>query len=77
MVTSHDIRHWVMCSGCHEPGDKRNMIPTDLTWWHATCYVIEYGEERFLSLPASHVAGVTLNDIGLDLMRKLVNRVLK
>lgn len=70
----HDVRSLVLCKGCGQPGDKRNMIPTDLAWWHGSCYVMEFGEDRFMKLPASHIGGLTLDDIGIDLMRRAICR---
>lgn len=72
-MNAHDVRHLVICKGCHDLGDKRNMIPTDMEFWHGSCYVTEFGEDRFLKLPKSHTDHIRLNDIGPDLMRKLLD----
>lgn len=72
-MNCHDVRRLVLCSGCHEPGDKTAMIPTDLAWWHGHCYVTEFGEDRFLKLPKSHIVGLRMDDIGMDLMRRLLD----
>lgn len=72
-MNAHDVRHLVICKGCHDLGDKREMVPTDMEFFHARCYVTEFGEDRFLKLPRSHVESVTLGEIGPDLMRRLLD----
>lgn len=71
----HDFRRLRVCKGCSQPGDSAHMIPTDMEWWHGRCYVSEFGEDRFLTLPRSHVAGSTLDDIGVDLMKRWLDKV--
>jgi hypothetical protein len=70
VMSSHSVRYMVICDGCKEMGDKRHMIPTDLAWWHGGCFITEFGEDRFMRLPASHVEGLTLNDIGAKVMKR-------
>lgn len=72
-MNCHDVRHLVACKGCHHLGDKRHMIPTDMAWFHGRCYVTEFGEDRFVTLPASHTGSLTLDDIGMGLMLKLLD----
>jgi hypothetical protein len=74
-VNVHDVRQLTICHGCKEPGDKRHMIPTDLAWWHGGCFIIEFGEDRFMRLPASHVAGLTLDDIGAKVMKRWLEKL--
>lgn len=68
-MNCHDIRKLTVCSGCQMPGDKRAMVPTDLQWWHGLCFIEEFGEDRFMALPPSHVAGLTIDDVGAKLMK--------
>lgn len=72
-MRAHDVKHLVICKGCHVLGDSRSMIPTDMEWFHGCCYITEFGEDRFLKLPASHTASITLGDIGPQMMRKLLD----
>lgn len=73
-MRAHDVRYLVICAGCHDIGDSRNMIPTkDFKFFHGCCYITEFGEERFLKLPYSHTSSITLGDIGPAMMRKLLD----
>ena len=54
-------------------GYKQNMIPAEHKWFHGTCYVMEFGEDRFLKLPSDYVQSLTLEDIGMPLMRRLID----
>ena len=70
---SHDVRHLRICGGCSELDDMREMIPYEDTFWHGGCFVTEYGEDRLVALPKSHIAVLRLDDIGSDLMRRVLD----
>lgn len=72
-MNCHSVRQLAVCSGCHQLGSKLHMIPTDSAWFHGRCYIIEFGDDRFLALPPSHTGPITLDDIGVDMMRRLLD----
>ncbi len=74
-MTAHDVRQLVICPICNCTGDRRNLIPTMLSYYHGKCYVKMFGEEKLLKLPFSHISALTINDIGIDLMRKLIKNL--
>lgn len=74
-MSSHEVRNIAICHTCGEMGSKRNMLLLDGKYRHGRCYADIVGEAELLSLPACDLAALTLDDIGPDLMRQVLERV--
>lgn len=79
-MNAHDVRHLRECERCHQLGDERSMIvfpPTALTkeeFWHGACYLDRFGITRLLDLPDAQTDKLTLGDIGVSVMKRLLNK---
>lgn len=72
--TAHDVRRLRACARCGEIGDSDLMAfgyPYDNDYFHGRCFVAEHGFEALLQLPGV-ARKLTLGDLGLDLMRQLI-----
>lgn len=75
--TSHDVRHLQVCTACGGLGDRRNMLAGldayDLTGInHGKCVVQYLPPTKLLSLPASELNKLSLDDTGVLLMKRLL-----
>lgn len=67
-MTAHDVRHLTICPRCRHLGDKRTMVHVGEELVHGACVV----PAEIMSLPLNEQDKLTLSDIGLDMMRALL-----
>ncbi len=76
--TAHDVRRLCVCHGCRQLGDRRNMIELkrdargEHRYFHGRCYVKSYRLARLLALPSEQLERLTLGDVGVYVMQKIV-----
>lgn len=66
--TCHDVRFLVVCQRCHDLADGRNLVRGK----HGRCFIAAHGLKAFLALPQHETDGVTLDDVGADVMARLL-----
>lgn len=71
--TCHDIRLWRACAECHELGSKNSMINSGDGFWHGRCFAKRFGVERLLEMPREQLATLMLGDLGVRLMRSVLD----
>jgi hypothetical protein len=72
--TCHDIRKWRGCVLCKKLGDKNQMLQSSKeTFWHGRCFAKQFGTDRLLELPREQLEKLSLGDLGLRLMRAVVD----
>lgn len=69
---AHDVRKLERCA-CSGLGLSPTMIRIGAKWWHGRCAIAEHGIEKIAAMGPQAYSGLTLNDIGVDAMRRLVN----
>lgn len=77
--TCHDIRRMVTCYECDGIGDKQNMVPIrpdhkNAEYVHGRCFIAQEGMEAFLALPDETQDRLTLDDIGVFAMKRLMEK---
>ena len=73
--TAHDVRNLVQCSRCRKLGDKREMLGPFRRGgiYHGRCYIAIHGVvTTLLTVSAAGIGRLTLDDVGVDVMRILV-----
>lgn len=70
--SSHDVRFLRPCLHCHDLGDRRHMLQTGKHYWHGRCYIKQNGLQALLDQGLEHTGHLTLNDIGDEAMRALL-----
>lgn len=77
--TAHDVRRLAVCTHCRFMGSQLSMIDTPRPlagespeWWHGRCFAKHIGMTRLLELPPEKTARLTLGDLGVDLMKRLI-----
>jgi hypothetical protein len=74
--TCHDIRLWRRCEECHQLGGKNSMLSSGKdAFWHGRCFAKRFGTERMLEMPREQLATLMLGDLGVRLMRSVVNGI--
>jgi len=73
LKTAHDVRHFRGCDHCGQIGDDRFMpkIPDGKTV-HGFCALELLGEEGLTRLPKAESRKLTLAEIGVPAMKRLV-----
>ena len=73
---AHDIRRLCRCPHCDEIGDNARMVRSNYTlhYFHGRCFAEAYGANELLALPAKETDKLCIGDLGVRLMRKLLNR---
>lgn len=70
--TAHDVRRLCACQHCGEIGDNAEMVfawPYETAYFHGRCFAKAHGVDALIDLKP---AGLTLGDLGLDLMRAVL-----
>ncbi len=76
MRTCHDIRLWRGCPGCMNLGSKNNMVRlSNDQFWHGRCFAEKFGVDRLLQMPREETVKLTLGDLGVDLMGRLLDKI--
>ncbi len=74
--TAHDVRRLRSCQSCKGLGDKDCMIVGDQSgFFHGRCYANAYGVDALLALDNDDLRDLQLGDLGVDLMRKVIEEV--
>lgn len=71
---AHDVRKLMPCK-CGGLGMRGNMVQIGDRHYHGRCAIVEYGIEQLCLMEPEDTAGLTLDDIGPDNMRKLLDRI--
>jgi hypothetical protein len=81
--TAHDIRTMKSCACCGGLGHTHNMVhdymheigapQSKKVYAHGRCFIEVFGLTLFLNLPQAETDKMQLNDVGIDVMRILVN----
>ncbi len=75
LKTCHDIRLWTACSHCHVLGTKNEMVQSsDKNFWHGRCFARKFGTDRLVEMPGKETAKLSLGDLGVDLMRRILEK---
>lgn len=75
-LKAHDVRHLTACLHCGRIGDDREMIVAPNGQgglWHAACTYLKLGD-RILDLPQKDREKFTIDDLGVPMMKRLVER---
>ena len=74
----HDVRYLLICYHCRELLDTRHSIMRidhgNRRYWHGRCFLSKFGARKFFALPDVDLNTLTLGDIGVEVMKKLVRR---
>ena len=73
LKSAHDVRHLAPCKICQGLLDDRHAVPVDSGHVHGRCYISTFGMRKFHELPAKVLGEMTLNDIGSEAMRALLD----
>lgn len=72
--TAHDVRHLSACQGCDQIGDDRHMIRAEKgKLWHGRCVIRKYGFGRLLTFRKTELERLTMGDLGVHYMTRLVD----
>lgn len=73
--TAHDVRHLTRCGHCGAIGDARNMLRAAASDRprHGRCFIAAEGLAALVALPLEVRGRLTLDDIGVDTMRHLLD----
>jgi hypothetical protein len=73
---AHDVRSLRPCLLCDGLGHTHNMIESEcdgeLSWMHGRCYIEANGLASFLLLPREQHDKLCMDDIGVEVMKKLL-----
>ena len=73
--TARDIRNLCMCE-CGGVAHFYQSIHIGLSeTYHGRCYIARFGLDALLAMDKSELGGLTLNDIGQDAMRLVVDKL--
>jgi len=70
-MKAHDVRHLTRCRGCNRLGLRFDMIEHNGSW-HGRC-VFEAIGEGVLALPLAERNKLTIADVGVPMMRRLLD----
>ena len=80
-MKAHDVRHLCICGLCGSIGDNRKMLSIDFPrsdygiWKnvtvHGACAYAKLGED-ILTLPFEQRTKLTISDVGIEMMQRLV-----
>lgn len=70
---AHDVRTLRGCTVCSNLGNSDRMIDVDDEWYHGRCFVMRFGCKALLALPKAKTDRLTLGDLGVRLMKALLN----
>lgn len=70
---AHDVRTLRVCAVCSNLGNSHSMVDLDSEWYHGRCFVKRHGGKALGALPKSKTDRLTLGDLGVRLMRALIN----
>lgn len=86
LLKAHDVRHLCLCGLCGSIGDDREMVLVNHVelprlgyglWknvpMHGACAFKKLGD-GILDLPNEQRAKFTINDLGVEMMRRMVER---
>ncbi len=68
---AHDVRKLGVCK-CGGILSKDMAVDLDGEWFHGRCFVAEFGIKSLLALPRSKQDRLTLGDIGVEPMQRLI-----
>src|SRR5262245_215646 len=68
-MNAHDVRKLRVCGACNGIGFGPHMV----RGMHGACYVERRGVDELLALPPAETDGLTLGDIGPEIMRALMD----
>ena len=71
---AHDVRTLRPCTGCNGIGNSDAMVEHGASWFHGRCFVVAVGETALFALPKAQTDRLTLGDLGVDLMKRLIER---
>lgn len=76
-MSAHDVIYLRCCRQCGELEDSRHMIelsshPGEFS--HGHCFIEFFGLNELLKLPVEKIAGLTLADVGSDVMSKILDK---
>lgn len=75
-MTSHDVRHLVLCTGCGGLADDRSSVqPGFGQHWHPGCFVADFGEDAVFTLHYENRRKFRLCDVSPATMRRLVDDI--
>ena len=74
IAKAHDVRRLRACHYCGGLGRDDCMVERNDALYHGRCFINRFGLEAFLALPTEQTHRVTLDDIGVDAMRALLDR---
>lgn len=72
--TAHDVRQMRPCVHCKGIGNRHSMIEVEDGHIHGGCYRDRHGLPALLALPWDDVKFLTMEDIGPEIMEKMVMR---
>lgn len=72
--TAHDVRKLRLCEMCGKLGYLPQMLTLDSKNYHGGCLVSTMTDEQVLALPPEQIAKLRLNEIGVELMTKLLDQ---
>jgi hypothetical protein len=70
---AHDVRTLRVCGSCGGMGNNDRMIEHGTEWLHGRCFVARYGKAELCQLPQAQTDRMSMNDLGLEVMKYLVN----
>lgn len=70
---AHDVRKLGACK-CGGVLSKDMAVDLDGEWYHGRCFVAIFGEGGLHALPKSKQDRLTLGDLGVEVMRRLVEK---
>lgn len=76
--TVHDVRHLALCPVCGNIGLDWAMIRESWDsghWFHGRCFVERFGIDALLKRAGPDTGGLTLDDLGFDNMKRLVDHI--
>lgn len=74
-MSSHTVRDLAICHTCGKIGNKRNMLELSGEYRHGRCYAEIMGDVDLLMLSREDLSRLTLEDIGADRMRLILERM--
>jgi hypothetical protein len=69
-----DVRTLRPCTGCQGLGNSDSMVEHGASWFHGRCFVQHVGKAALFALPKAQTDKLTLGDLGVDLMKQLIER---
>lgn len=73
-LTAHDVRKLTVCFYCGQLASKDNMVAHNSAHIHGSCFITVFGLQKFKKLPKEQTNKLTLDDIGPNVMRLLLNK---